>query len=155
MFKMPSTIKQVLLPITFVPSAMAGNELLELFSKQTGNLAVVVDEYGGTAGLVTLEDVIEEIFGEIEDEHDREEGLEERISENEYRFSARLDIEYLNEEYFLGFPESEEYDTLGGLIIHELETIPEAGTVLELADLTIIIDEVSDRRIEVVRIIQY
>ena len=155
MFKMPTSIKQVLLPITFVPSAMAGNELLELFSKQTGNLAVVVDEYGGTAGLVTLEDVIEEIFGEIEDEHDREEGLEEKINENEYRFSARLDIEHLNETYHLGLPESDEYDTLGGLIIHELESIPEAGTVLEFADLTFIIDEVSDRRIEIVRIIQH
>ena len=153
MFKMPSSIKQVLLPISFVPSAMAGNELLELFSKSTGNLAVVVDEYGGTAGLVTLEDVIEEIFGEIEDEHDKEEGIEEQISENEYRFSARMDIDHLNEEYHLGLPESDEYDTLGGLIIYELESIPEAGTVLELGDLTIIIDEVSDRRIEVVRII--
>ena len=153
MFKMPTSIKQILLPINFVPSAMAGNELLELFSKQTGNLAVVVDEYGGTAGLVTLEDVIEEIFGEIEDEHDKEAGLEEQISENEYRFSARLDIDHLNEEYHLELPESDEYDTLGGLIIHELESIPEAGTVLELNDLTIIIDEVSDRRIEVVRIL--
>lgn len=153
MFKMPTSIKQILLPINFVPSAMAGNELLELFSKQTGNLAVVVDEYGGTAGLVTLEDVIEEIFGEIEDEHDKEAGLEEQIRENEYRFSARLDIDHLNEEYHLELPESDEYDTLGGLIIHELESIPEAGTVLELNDLTIIIDEVSDRRIEVVRIL--
>jgi CBS domain containing-hemolysin-like protein len=153
MFKMPTSIKQVLLPISFVPSAMAGNELLELFSKQTGNLAVVVDEYGGTAGLVTLEDVIEEIFGEIEDEHDKEEGLEEQIGENEYRFSARMDIDHLNEEYHLQLPESDEYDTLGGLIIYELESIPEVGTVLELGDLTIIIDEVSDRRIEVVRII--
>jgi CBS domain containing-hemolysin-like protein len=153
MFKMPTSIKQVLLPISFVPSAMAGNELLELFSKQTGNLAVVVDEYGGTAGLVTLEDVIEEIFGEIEDEHDKEEGLEEQIGENEYRFSARMDIDHLNEEYHLQLPESDEYDTLGGLIIYELESIPDAGTVLELGDLTIIIDEVSDRRIEVVRII--
>jgi putative hemolysin len=153
MFKMPSSIKQVLLPITFVPSAMAGNELLELFSKQTGNLAVVVDEYGGTAGLVTLEDVIEEIFGEIRDEHDKEEGLEEKINENEYRFSARLDIDYLNETYHLELPESDEYETLGGLIIHELESIPEAGKLIEFEGLTISIDEVSDRRIEIVRII--
>ncbi|MFN5147744.1 MAG: hemolysin family protein [Flavobacteriia bacterium] len=153
MFKMPSSIKQVLLPITFVPSAMAGNELLELFSKQTGNLAVVVDEYGGTAGLVTLEDVIEEIFGEIRDEHDKEEGLEEKINDNEYRFSARLDIDYLNETYHLELPESDEYETLGGLIIHELESIPEAGKLIEFEGLTISIDEVSDRRIEIVRII--
>lgn len=153
MFKMPSSIKQVLLPITFVPSAMAGNELLELFSKQTGNLAVVVDEYGGTAGLVTLEDVIEEIFGEIRDEHDKEKGLEEKINENEFRFSARLDIDYLNETYHLELPESDEYETLGGLIIHELESIPESGKLIEFEGLTISIDEVSDRRIEIVRII--
>ena len=130
-FKKPSSIKQILLPITFVPEAIPGKELLELFTKQSGNIAVVVDEYGGTAGIITIEDVIEEIFGEIEDEHDTEDWLEEKVNDKEYRFSARADIDYLNEEYKLDLPESDEYDTLGGLVIHELEAIPEAGTEVE------------------------
>lgn len=153
MFKKPTEIKQILLPISFVPSAIPGKELLEMFTKQSGNIAVVVDEYGGTAGIITIEDVIEEIFGEIEDEHDTEDWLEEKVGENEYRFSARADIDYLNDEYKIKLPESEEYDTLGGLIIHQLETIPEAGTTVELDKATLLIEEVSDRRIEVVRII--
>lgn len=152
MFKKPSSIKQILLPISFVPAAIPGKELLELFTKQSGNIAVVVDEYGGTAGLITIEDVIEEIFGEIEDEHDKEDWLEEKISDSEYRFSARADIDYLNDAYKLGLPESEEYDTLGGLVIHELETIPEAGTQIELDELSLFIEQVSDRRIEVVKV---
>jgi CBS domain containing-hemolysin-like protein len=152
-FKKPSSIKQILLPITFVPEAIPGKELLELFTKQSGNIAVVVDEYGGTAGIITIEDVIEEIFGEIEDEHDTEDWLEEKVNEKEYRFSARADIDYLNEEYKLDLPESDEYDTLGGLVIHELEAIPEAGTEVEIDKITLVIEQVSDRRIEVVRII--
>jgi CBS domain containing-hemolysin-like protein len=151
-FKRPTSIKQILLPIAFVPAAIPGKELLELFTKQSGNIAVVVDEYGGTAGVITIEDVIEEIFGEIEDEHDTEDWLEEQVNDKEFRFSARADIDYLNDIYKIKLPESEEYDTLGGLIIHELETIPDAGTVVELDNATILIEEVSDRRIEVVRI---
>lgn len=151
-FKRPTSIKQILLPIAFVPSAIPGKELLELFTKQSGNIAVVVDEYGGTAGIITIEDVIEEIFGEIEDEHDTEDRLEEKVSDKEYVFSARVDIDYLYDEYKIKLPESDEYDTLGGLIIHELETIPEAGTRVELDEATLLIEEVSDRRIEVVRV---
>ena len=153
MFKKPDFIKQILLPINFVPSAVPGKELLEMFTKKSGNIAVVVDEYGGTAGIVTIEDVIEEIFGEIEDEHDIEERLAEKINDQEYRFSGRLDIDFLNEEYDLGLPESEEYETLAGLIIHLLESIPEAGVTIELEGKTLLIEEVSDRKIEVVRII--
>ena len=152
LFKKPLSIKQILLPIAFVPSAMPGKELLELFSKQSGNIAVVVDEYGGTAGIVTIEDVIEEIFGEIEDEHDTEELLEKKISDKEFIFSARLEIDYLNQTYGLDFVESEEYDTLGGLIIHHLASIPKSGAVLEIEEKQIIIEEVSDRRIESVRL---
>ncbi len=155
MFKKPVSIKQILLPIAFVPTAIAGKELLELFSKQSGNIAVVVDEYGGTAGVVTIEDVMEEIFGDIEDEHDAEDLLEEQIGENEYRFSARTDIDYLNEKYHLRLPESEEYDTLGGLIIHELESIPESGDSLDIGEHMLVIEQVTDRRIEVVRIIAH
>jgi CBS domain containing-hemolysin-like protein len=153
MFKKPSTITQILLPISFVPASIPGKELLELFTKNSGNIVVVVDEYGGTAGIVTIEDVIEEIFGEIEDEHDIDDLLEQKISDTEYRFSARVDIDYLNEEYHLELPDSDEYETLGGLIIHELESIPEAGTSVEMDNKVFIIEEVSDRRIEIVRVI--
>ncbi len=153
MFKKPSLIKQILLPINFVPAAVPGKELLELFTKKSGNIAVVVDEYGGTAGIVTIEDVIEEIFGEIEDEHDVEERLAEKISPKEYRFSGRITIDQLNDEYHLKLPESDEYETLGGLVIHHLESIPEAGSNLLLDDKNLVIEKVSDRKIEVVRVI--
>ncbi|MGB0914456.1 MAG: hemolysin family protein [Crocinitomicaceae bacterium] len=152
MFKSPESIKQILLPIPFVPEAIPGKELLELFTEKSGNIAVVVDEYGGTAGIVTIEDVIEEIFGEIEDEHDNEVFIEEKLSKTAFRFSSRLDIDYLNEEYELGLESSEEYETLGGLIIHQLASIPEAGTMVELDEIKCYIEEVSDNRIEVVRL---
>ena len=153
LFKRPASIKQILLPISFVPAAIPGKELLEMFTKQAGNIVVVVDEYGGTAGIVTIEDVIEEIFGEIEDEHDVEDWLEQKISETEFLFSGRVEIDYLNEEYKLNLNDSEEYETLGGMLIHELESIPEAGATIEIDDKMFIIEEVSDRRIEVVRVV--
>lgn len=154
MFKRPLTIKQILLPISFVPEAIPGKELLQLFTEKSGNIAVVVDEYGGTAGIVTIEDVIEEIFGDIEDEHDTEEWLEKQIGEDEFLFSARIEIDYLNETYDLGLDESEEYETLGGLILFHLEKIPEAGTRIELDDLTLEVEEVSGNRIDLVRILR-
>jgi putative hemolysin len=153
MFRKPTAINQVLRSISFVPSAIPAKELLEIFTKRKSNIAVVVDEYGGTAGVITIEDIIEEIFGDIEDEHDVEEWLEEKISEHEYRFSGRVEIDYLNETYHLNFDESEEYETLGGLIIHQLETLPEAGTEVDLGHYKLFIEEVSDRRIEVVKLV--
>jgi CBS domain containing-hemolysin-like protein len=151
-FSNPNSITQILKPIGFVPGVLSGKELLETFSKQTGNIAVVTDEYGGTAGIITIEDVIEEIFGDIEDEHDKEDWLEEQISDSEYIFSARVDIDYINENYPISLPESEEYDTLGGLITYRLERIPTKNTALELSnDIRIVIEEVSERRIEKVR----
>ncbi len=155
LFKKPSSIKQILLPVSFVPEAMPGKELLELFSNRSGKIAVVVDEYGGTAGIVTLEDVIEEIFGEIEDEHDVEELLEEKLSDTEYLLSARLEIDYLNDKYNLQLPESNVYDTLGGLIIDELETIPIVGAQVRLTKHLIIVDQVSETKIESVRLQLY
>ncbi len=154
MFKNPESIKQILLPIAFVPEAIPGKELLELFAKQSGNIAVVVDEYGGTGGLITIEDVIEEIFGEIEDEHDHDQHKDEVIGENEWRFSARSEIDQINDDHGVGLPESEAYGTIGGLVIHYLETIPAKGEILELDEHTIIVEAVSDRLIETVRIIK-
>ena len=152
MFKNPSSIKQILLPIAFVPEANSGMELLELFTQNSGNIAVVVDEYGGTAGVVTIEDVIEEIFGEIEDEHDVEDLLEEDLGEGEYRFSARHEVEYVNNEYELGIVENEDFESLGGWIIYHLESIPKAGTKVEIDDLSVTIEQVSDHRIDVIKI---
>jgi CBS domain containing-hemolysin-like protein len=152
LFKKPTEIKQVMRPISFVPEAIPGKELLEIFTKQSSSIAVVVDEYGGTAGVITIEDVIEEIFGDIEDEHDSEDWLEEKIDDNTYRFSGRVDIDYLNETHKFTLPESDEYETLGGLIINELESIPESGTVIQVGNYKLTIEEVSDRRIEIVRI---
>ncbi|MEY3236367.1 MAG: hypothetical protein RI883_468 [Bacteroidota bacterium] len=153
LFKSPASIKQILLPISFVPAAIPGKELLEMFTKQAGNMVVVVDEYGGTAGIVTIEDVIEEIFGDIEDEHDVEDLFEQKISETEFLFSARVEIDYLNEEYNLELNDSDEYETLGGMLIHDLESIPDAGTTISIDNKTFIIEQVSDRRIEVVRVV--
>jgi CBS domain containing-hemolysin-like protein len=153
LFTQPNSIKQVLKPISFVPTVMSGKELLEKFTKQAGNLAVVTDEYGGTAGIITLEDVIEEIFGEIEDEHDKEDWLEQKISEKEFLFTARIDIDYLIETYNLKLEESNEYETLAGLIIFHLAKIPEQNARLKLDQYTFIIEEVSDRKIEKVRLI--
>jgi CBS domain containing-hemolysin-like protein len=152
LFKKPKRIKEVLIPIAFVPEAIPAKDLLELFAKQHGNIAIVVDEFGGTSGLVTIEDVVEEIFGEIEDEHDSDELLEQKLDLKTYLFSARQDIDYLNEEYELELEESTEYDTLGGLVLHHLESIPEEGTILELEDYTMRIEQTSDRRIEIIRI---
>jgi CBS domain containing-hemolysin-like protein len=153
LFTLPLSIKQVLKPISFVPTVISGKELLEKFTKQAGSLAVVTDEYGGTAGIITLEDVIEEIFGEIEDEHDNEDWMEERINDKEFLFSARVDIDYLNETYNLELEESNEYETLAGLMIFHLEKIPVQNTTLRIGNYKFIIEEVSDRKIEKVRLI--
>ncbi len=152
MFKKPTFIKQILLPISFIPAATAGKELLALFTKKSSSVAIVVDEYGGTAGLVTLEDVIEEIIGEIEDEHDQLDGPEEQLDEANYRFNAQLEIDYLNENYKFGLPVSDEYETLGGLLTLQLGTIPDVGAVVELNNLRLTIEEVSDRRVEIVHV---
>lgn len=152
LFKKPKLIKEILIPISFVPEAALAKSLLEVFAKQHGNIAVVVDEYGGTSGVVTIEDVVEEIFGEIEDEHDNDELLEQQIDETTYLFSARQDIDHLNETYELELEESTEYETLGGLVLHHLESIPTEGTILELKKYRISIEAVTDRRIEIVRL---
>ena len=152
MFKSPKSIKQILLPIHFVPSVITGKELLEKFTEQAGNIAIVSDEYGGTAGMVTLEDVIEEIFGEIEDEHDRDDLLEEKLSDTHFRFSARIEIDYINEQYNLNIPESEDYETLGGLVLYELANIPEKNSKLKIDGFTFVVEEVTDRRIETVSV---
>ena len=130
MFKNPANIKATTHSIPIVPETMLANNVLKMFIKEHKSIALVVDEFGGTSGVVTMEDIIEEIFGEIEDEYDVEELKEKRINENEFLFSARLEIDFLNEKYNLDLPESDEYETLGGLIINIHESIPERNEVI-------------------------
>ncbi|MCT4699099.1 hemolysin family protein [Tenacibaculum haliotis] len=148
LFKKPSSIKSILLPVEFVPESMIINDVLNSLMKKRKSIAVVVDEYGGTSGIITVEDVVEELFGEIEDEHDSQELLEEKINDKEFNFSARLEVDYLNEEYDLNIPKEEAYETLGGFIIDHTETIPEQDEILEIDKFYIKILKVSATKID-------
>lgn len=154
LFKKPDSLKQILLPISIVPEAILVKVLLEQFTKQKRSVAVVVDEFGGTSGIITVEDIIEEIFGEIEDEHDSDILTEKQIKDGVFLFSARLEISTLNAKYDLNFDEKNEYETLGGLIYSELEEIPEKGTNFIYKNYTILIVEVSSNKIELVEVSQ-
>ena len=152
MFKKPKTIKEVLIPIVNIPETIQINEVLNILTRKRKSMAVVLDEYGGTSGIVTLEDIVEELFGEIEDEHDKDKFIEEQISDTEYLFSARLEVEYLNETYHLDIPESEEYETLGGFIVLHNEGIPTQGEVIEISPFTFTIEACSQTKIETVKL---
>jgi len=153
MFKKPKNIKEVLIPIVNIPETIQINEVLNILTRKRKSMAVVLDEYGGTSGIVTLEDIVEELFGEIEDEHDKDKFIEEQLSETEYLFSARLEVEYLNETYHLEIPESEEYETLGGFIVLHNEGIPTQGEKIEISPFTFVIEACSQTKIETVRLI--
>jgi putative hemolysin len=148
LFKSPKTIKSILLPVEIVPESMMINHILNSLMKKRKSVSVVVDEYGGTSGMITVEDIVEELFGEIEDEHDSQEFLEEEICDSEFRFSARLEIDYLNEEYSLNIPKSEAYETLGGFIIEHTENIPTQNEVITVEDFEIKILKMSSAKIE-------
>ena len=152
MFKKPKTIKEVLIPVVTIPETIQINEVLNLLMRKRKSMAVVLDEYGGTSGIVTLEDIVEELFGEIEDEHDKDKFIEEKISDDEYLFSARLEVDYINETYHLNLPESEEYETLSGLILLHTEEIPTQGETINLPPFVFSIEACSQTRIETVRI---
>jgi putative hemolysin len=152
LFKKPKTIQDMLMPVVFVPETMLAKDVLKILSKKHKSIAVVVDEYGGTSGVITVEDIIEELFGEIEDEHDNTALTEDVLGENEYRFSARLEVDYLNENYKLSLPEHEHYETLGGMIVSFTEGIPGKGEVVNVNDYTIEILEVSNTKIELVSV---
>ncbi len=153
MFKNPGAIKDIIHELPIVPETMLANNVLTMFIKEHKSIAVVVDEFGGTSGVVTLEDVIEEIFGEIEDEYDTEDLTEKKINENDYLFSARLEIDYINEKYELDLPESDNYETLGGLIIDLHESIPLVNDEISYEQFRFIIKQASESRIEQVRLI--
>lgn len=148
LFKKPRTIKSILLPVEIVPESMMINDVLNILMKKRKSIAVVVDEYGGTSGMITVEDIVEELFGEIEDEHDTQELLEEKINDVEFNLSARLEVDYLNEEYDLEIPKEEAYETLGGFIIDHTENIPEQDEELEILNYHIKILKVSSSKID-------
>ena len=148
LFKKPKTIKSILLPIEIVPESMMINDVLNNLMKKRKSVAIVVDEYGGTSGMITLEDIVEELFGEIEDEHDTQEFLEKMVSDSEFTFSARLEVDYLNEEYDLNIPKSEAYETLGGFIIDHTESIPKENEIVSIEHFEIKIIKVSSAKIE-------
>jgi putative hemolysin len=152
LFKKPQSIRSIMKPVEYVPETMLIQDTLNLLTKKRRSMAVVIDEYGGTSGILTVEDIIEELFGEIEDEHDVVEYREEQIDNNTYLFSARLEVDYLNEQYKLNLPESEEYETLGGLIMNQTEAIPEKGFKMDIDTFVLDIVEVSNTKIELVKI---
>ena len=153
LFKKPKTIKSILLPVEFVPETMLIQDILNVLTKKRKSMSVVLDEYGGTSGILTVEDIIEELFGEIEDEHDSTDLHEEQISENEYKFSARMEVDYINENYKLELPEGEEYETLGGLIVNQTGEIPEQDSEVTVNNFTFKILEVSNTKIDLVSMI--
>lgn len=152
LFKDPSDIKSILLPIPIVTETMLANELLELFIEKRRAIAVVVDEFGGTSGIITIEDVMEEIFGEIEDEFDADNEFESQIDKNSFVFSARIEVDYLNDKYDFGLEVSDEYETLAGYLLSHLEEIPSKGTIVEAQNYRFIIEEVSEIKIEKIRL---
>ena len=152
LFKKPKSIKSILLPVVFVPETMWVKDVLNNLTKKRKSIAVVIDEYGGTSGMITIEDIVEELFGEIEDEHDPVVLTEELMENDHYKFSARLEVDYLNENYKLNIPEGENYETLGGYIVNHTEEIPQQNEELEINDFEFRILEVSNTKIELVEL---
>ena len=148
LFKKPENIQRVLRPVSFIPESMRADEILNLFTREKRNIAIVLDEHGGTSGMITLEDVIEEIFGEIEDEHDSDALLEKKLADGEWLFSARLELSYLNEKWGLDLPESENYNTLGGYLLDLYESIPEKGTVVRTDQFLFVVQKTKSNRLE-------
>lgn len=152
LFKKPRSIKSIMIPVEYVPETIFIKDGLNLLTKKRKSVAVILDEYGGTAGIMTVEDIIEELFGEIEDEHDSDEELvEQQLDETSYLFSARLDVEYLNQEYKLNIPENDSYGTLGGFIVNTSKEIPQKGNQITIDNFHFVIEEATNTKIEVVK----
>lgn len=153
LFKKPKNIKSVLVPVEFVPGTVFIHEVLNILIKKHRSIAVVLDEYGGTSGIMTVEDIVEELFGEIEDEHDSIDLIEEKIEADLYKLSARLEVDYINETYKIDLPESENYDTIGGMIVNETEEIPLQGEIIVINDVfQFTILEASNTKIDLVEL---
>ena len=153
LFKNPKDIKSAMVPVEFVPGTVFIHDVLNILIKKRKSIAVVLDEYGGTSGIMTVEDIVEELFGEIEDEHDSIDLIEEKIEDNVYKFSARLDVDYVNETYKINLPESENYDTIGGLIVDYTEEIPLRNEIIMVDGIfQFTILEVSNTKIDLVQL---
>ena len=152
LFKDPKNIKSMLRPVEYVPETMFAKDVLNVLIKKRKSLAVVLDEYGGTSGIITVEDVIEELVGEIEDEHDTVALIEQKTNKNTFIFSARIEVDYINETYKLQLPDSENYETLGGFIVHHAEEIPDKNQEIKIEQFHFTILEVSSTKIELVQL---
>ena len=150
LFKQPSSVRSILHPTFVVPEPMPADDVLRRFIQRKRHLAIVVDEFGGTSGILTMEDIVEQLIGDIEDEHDVEDLVEEEIEPGLYRFSARLDVESLNEKFELSLPTNDAYETLGGLMLHHAEEIPNQGFKLELDGCLMTVEEVSSSKIQTI-----
>ena len=150
LFKNPKSIKSIMMPVKFVPETMLAKDVLNFLTKKRRSLAVVLDEYGGTSGILTIEDIVEELFGEIEDEHDNADLIEQVLENNIFLFSARLEVDYVNENYKLQLPTNENYETIGGLIVFHTETIPSKKESIKIGDFEFIVEKVSNTKIELV-----
>jgi len=155
LFKQPTSLKEILHKIPIVPETKSAKDLLSQLVKEHKSIAVVVDEFGGTAGIITVEDIIEEIIGEIEDEFDSHDLVEKVISENEFVFSGRMEIDYLNEKYHLNIPESENYETLAGFILNNHANIPKVNEIVEVPPFLFTILKASPVKIELVKLTKF
>lgn len=152
LFKKPKNIKSIVIPVEFVPETIYIKDAMDLLTKKRKSVAIVLDEYGGTSGMITIEDIVEELFGEIEDEHDSDEELTEKeLEDGVYVFSTRLDVEYLNQTYKLNIPESDSYGTLGGFIVDSTKEIPQKGDSITIGTYHFIIEEATNKKIELVK----
>ena len=152
LFNKPKSIKSILMPVEFIPEAMHIKDVLNLLTVKRRTVAIVLDEYGGTSGMITIEDIVEELFGEIDDEFDNNELLEKKLSDNEYEFSARIEVDYINEKYKLQLPVGEEYETLAGLIVNSTEEIPKINKEIKLDNFLFKILDVTNTRINLVSV---
>lgn len=152
LFKKPKNIKSIVIPVEFVPETIYIKDVMSLLTKKRKSVAIVLDEYGGTSGIITIEDIVEELFGEIEDEHDSvEELIEQILEEDTYLFSTRFDVEYLNQTYKLNIPESDSYGTLGGYIVDFTKDIPQKGEIIVIGNYHFVIEEATNKKIELVK----
>ncbi|GAA4289893.1 hemolysin family protein [Aestuariibaculum suncheonense] len=152
LFKKPKDIKAMVLPVEFVPETVLIKDVLSLLIKKRKSIAVVLDEYGGTSGIMSVEDIVEELFGEIEDEHDTIDLIEEKHEDDTYTFSARLEVDYINETYKLNLPEGDNYETLGGLIVNHTQEIPSQDEVVKIDSFQFSILEVSNTKIDLIQL---
>lgn len=152
LFQNPTSIEPFIKKVLIVPETMPANKLLSTFIRDHRSIAIVVDEFGGTSGMVTSEDILEEIFGEIEDEHDTKDIVEKKINDNEYLFSGRVEIDLLNEKYFFNLPETEEFETLAGFILFHHESIPKINSQIKIGNFHFKILKATNTKIELVKL---